>query len=387
MEIDNNGNVVDHKIEETVIRSTARMVYEDVNKILEENDSTLVSRYNDLVEGFRNMEALSKILRNRRMRRGSIDFDLDEAKITLDIKGKPIDVVPYPRGVSNRIIEEFMLICNETIAEFMNWNEIPFLYRVHEEPTLEKLLDFNEFIHNFGYHLKGVGGQIHPKTLQALLEKIRGSREEGIISAVMLRSLQKAKYSHENLGHFGLAVRYYTHFTAPIRRYPDLMIHRVVKDFLKGKIDKKRFQQLNERLPSLAEHCSQRERLADEAERETIDLKKAEYMLDKIGLEFEGIISGVTSYGIYVELGNTIEGLVRIAALDDDYYVYNEKHYCLIGERTRRVYRLGDTLRIRVAQVDIATRNIEFVLADTPQWEKSFKEPDSRKRRKKGKKS
>jgi len=309
------------------------------------------------------MEMLAEILRNKRMRRGSIDFDLDETKITLDLKGKPIDVMPYERGVSNRIIEEFMLVCNETVAEFMAWNEVPFVYRIHEKPEVEKLLEFNEFIHNFGHHLKGISGEIHPKALQNLLEKIKGSREEGIISTVMLRSLKKARYSSDNAGHFGLAAKFYCHFTSPIRRYPDLIIHRIIKEYLKGKLDEERAQYLQEVLPSMADHCSQRERLADEVEREVDDLKKAEYMLDKIGMEFDGIISGVTHYGIFVELANTVEGLVRITALDDDYYVYYEKHYCLIGERTRKVYRLGDTVRVRVVNVDISSRNIDFVLA------------------------
>lgn len=365
MEIDINGNVVNHEIEESVIRTTERLIYEDVTKILEGNDPELMVRYSNLVEEFRNMEILSIILQNRRMRRGSINFDLDEAKIILDIKGKPIDVKPYERGVSNKIIEEFMLVCNEMVAEYMTSNEVPFLYRVHEEPSVEKLLDFSEFIHNFGYHLKGVEGAIHPKALQGLLEKIKGTKEEDIINVVMLRSLQKAKYSSENLGHFGLAAKYYSHFTSPIRRYPDLIIHRIIKDFIQGKITEERKEQLRNALPALADHCSQREKLADEAERETDDLKKAEFMLDKIGMEFDGIISGVTNYGIYVQLESTVEGLVRVVALDDDYYVYNEKHYCMIGERTRKVYRLGDTLRIRVSQVDISSRNVDFVLADS----------------------
>ncbi len=363
MEIDNKGTVVKHSIEESVIQSSQRMVYEDVTKILEENDPELVERYRDYLDDLRNMEKLAEILRNKRIRRGSIDFDLDETKITLDLKGKPIDVEPYERGISNRIIEEFMLVCNETVAEFMFWNEVPFVYRIHEEPEVEKLLDFNEFIHNFGYHLKGVSGATHPKALQNLLEDIKGSREEGIISTVMLRSLKKARYSNDNAGHFGLAAKYYCHFTAPIRRYPDLIIHRIIKQFLKHKLDRKRIEYLEGVLPGMADHCSQRERLADEAERETDDLKKAEYMMDKIGMEFDGIISGVTNYGIFVALENTVEGLVRMTALDDDYYVYNEKHYCLIGERTRKVYRLGDTIKIRVINVDIPSRNIDFVLA------------------------
>jgi len=363
MEIDNKGTVVNHQIEETVIRSCQRLVYEDVTKILEENDPALIEKYKDHVEDFRDMEELANILRNKRIRRGSIDFDLDETKITLDLKGKPIDVKPYERGISNRIIEEFMLVCNETVAEYMSWNEVPFVYRIHEEPTVEKLLDFNEFIHNFGYHLKGIGGEIHPKSLQNLLDKIKGSREEDIISTVMLRSLQKARYSNHNVGHFGLAAKYYSHFTSPIRRYPDLIIHRIIKDFIKGKMDKDRMEYLESVLPEMADHCSQRERLADEAERETDNLKKAEYMMDKIGMEYDGIISGVTNFGIFVELENTVEGLVRMTALDDDYYTYNEKHYCLIGERTRKVYRLGDTIRVKVSNVDLASRNIDFVLA------------------------
>jgi len=364
MEIDNNGKVVDYSIEESVIRSKYRMVYEDVSDILENNDSELIKKYSDLIDDLKNMEKLYKILNKRREARGSIDFDLDEAKVTLDIKGKAIDIKPYERRVSNRIIEEFMLICNETIAEHIYWQGIPFMYRVHEKPTIEKMLDFNEFIHNFGYHLKGIGGEIHPKVLQELLKEIEGKREEGIISTIMLRSLQKARYSHENLGHFGLATNFYCHFTSPIRRYPDLMIHRIIKEMLHNKMNEKRIGQLESILPEMAEHCSKMERLADEAERETLALKMAEYMMDKVDMEFEGIISGVTAYGIYVQLPNTIEGLVHISSIEDDYYVYNEKHYCLIGERTGKIYRLGDTVKVRVVGVDLSTRNIDFVLAE-----------------------
>lgn len=364
MEIDHNGKVVDYSIDESVIQSKHRMVYEDVSKILEDNDPELIEKYSDLVDDLKNMEKLYKILNKRREARGSIDFDLEETKIALDIKGKPIDVMPYERRVSNRIIEEFMLVCNETIAEHIYWQRIPFMYRVHEEPTVEKMLDFNEFIHNFGYHLKGIGGDIHPKVLQDLLKKIKGTPEEGIISAVMLRSLQKARYSHESLGHFGLATNYYCHFTSPIRRYPDLMIHRIIKDLLHNRMDGKRIKHLENILPEMADHCSQRERLADEAERETQDLKMAEYMVDKVGMEFEGIISGVTGFGIYVQLPNTVEGMVHINSIEDDYYIYDEKHYCLIGEHTRKIYKLGDIVKIRVIKADVATRNIDFVLAE-----------------------
>ena len=238
------------------------------------------------------------------------------------------------------------------------------MYRIHEDPDIEKMLDFNEFIHNFGYHLKGIGDGVHPKVLQELLEEVKGKPEEGIISAVMLRSLQKARYSHENLGHFGLASKYYCHFTAPIRRYPDLIIHRIIKESIHGKLNKKRIKWLEEMLPGMSEHCSKRERVAEEAERETDDLKKVEFMQDKLGEEFEGIISGVTGYGLYVQLPNTVEGLVRINTIEDDYYVYNEKHYCLIGERTRRIFRLGDSVKVKVVKVDMVMRNIDFVLVE-----------------------
>lgn len=364
MEINHEGKVVNHSIEETVIRSRMRMVYEDVTRILEDGDKELMAQYGGFMEELENAKELCEILNRQRSKRGSIDFNLDETQIILNDKGKPIEIKPVERGISNRMIEEFMIVCNETIAEHMYWQEIPFMYRVHEDPDIEKMLDFNEFIHNFGYHLKGIREGIHPKVLQNLLEDIKGTPEERIISAVMLRSLQKAIYSHENLGHFGLASKNYCHFTAPIRRYPDLIIHRIIKDSIHGKLNDRRIKKLEEMLPEMAKHCSKRERVADEAERETEDLKKAEFMKDKIGEEFDGIISGVTGYGLYVQLANTVEGLVRIASIEDDYYHYNEKHYCLIGERQRRIFRLGDPVRIRVVNVDLVMRNIDFVLVE-----------------------
>lgn len=364
MEIDANGKVVSHRFSETIIKTSERMTYENVTKILEGSDPEITQRYAYLVEDFKAMERLCHILQDRRAERGSIDFDLDEAKILLDIKGKPIDIFRYERGISNRVIEEFMLVCNETVAEHMFWTKTPFVYRVHEEPDTEKLLDFNNFIHNFGYQLKGVSGKVHPKTLQTLLIQIQGTREETIISRLMLRSLQKARYSHRNLGHFGLAAEYYCHFTSPIRRYPDLIIHRIIREFLQNKITGKRLEKLEKNIPGIADQCSLRERTAMEAERATDDLKKTEFMRDKVGNEYDGIISGVTSFGFYVELDNTVEGLVRVNTLDDDYYVFDDKHYCMIGEHTRKVYRLGDTVRIKVTNADIVSRKIDFVVAD-----------------------
>jgi len=364
MEIDNNGKVVNYKIEETVIRTVERMIYTDVSAILENNNAQLAEKYSDLIEILRDMEQLMAILFKRRNDRGSIDFDFDESKITLDIKGRPKEIKIYERGIADKIIEEFMLICNETVAEHIYRKNYPFVYRIHPDPDVKKLIEFNEFLNNFGHRLKGIDGQIHSKAFQDLLVKICGSKEERIISTVMLRTLQKARYSHENLGHFGLAAKNYCHFTSPIRRYPDLMIHRIIKDDVFNRMSKKRVTVLHDLVAVISEHCSERERIADEVERETEKLKKAEYMLDKIGLEFDGIISGVTSFGIYVELDNTVEGLVHVTALEDDYYVYDDKHHCLIGERTRKIFRLGDSLRIKVAGASLAKRTIDFVLTE-----------------------
>jgi len=365
MEIDNSGTVVNHKIEESVIRTVERMVYTDVTNILEKKDEKLIEKYSGLIEMMLDMEKLMHILYKRRNYRGSIDFDFDEPKITLDIKGRTKDIKVYERGIADKLIEEFMLVCNETVAEHIHWKNFPFVFRIHPEPDLKKLIEFNEFLNNFGFRLKGDGGQIYSKAFQDLLENIRGAKEERIISTVMLRTLQKARYSHENLGHFGLAAKYYCHFTSPIRRYPDLLIHRVIKDDLHSRMSKKRVANLHELIPGIAEHCSERERIADEVERETEKLKKAEFMMDKIGLMFDGIISGVTSFGIYVELDNTVEGLVHISVIEDDYYVYDEKHHCLIGERTRKIYRLGDSVRIKVSGASVANRTIDFVLVES----------------------
>ena len=363
MEIDNRGQVVDHEIMESVIKVDERMIYEDVSDILENNDEILSEKYKHLLDMLKNMEELSIILRNKREARGAIDFDLNEAKVILDEEGRAKDVIKYERRIANRIIEEFMLACNETIAERFFWLNAPFVYRVHEEPDIEKLEEFNQFIFNLGYTLKGTINNIHPKVLQELLNEVKGKKEGALISTLMLRSLKKAKYNSENLGHFGLSAKYYCHFTAPIRRYPDLAIHRIIKEYIKGNINEKVYNKFQSRVDYIAEQSSIREEVADEAERETVDLKKAEYMLQHIGKTYEGIISGVTSFGIFVELENTIEGMVRLSSIVDDYYIYVPQQHSLIGERTKRVFRIGDNIKIEVARVDVKQREIDFNLA------------------------
>lgn len=361
MDIDNAGRVVNYEIFDSVIKTKERMTYSDVTKILEDDDPELMERYMELVDDFRLMKELAVLLRNKRVERGSIDFDFPEAKIILDDKGKPIDIKKYEITISNRIIEEFMLVCNETVAEHMYWTNIPFIYRVHEDPDPEKIENFNLLIYNLGYHLKGIA-KIHPKSLQQLLNKIKGKKEERIISTVMLRSLMKAKYAHENLGHFGLAAKYYCHFTSPIRRYPDLVIHRIIKESIHKGISSRREEFLKSFVQEAAKQSSEREIAAQEAERETEDLKKAEFMKDKVGEVFNGVISSVTSFGMFIELDNTIEGLIRVSNLEDDYYIYDEKHYSLIGENKKRIFKIGDEVRVKLVRSDTSTRQIDFIL-------------------------
>ncbi|MTI69542.1 MAG: ribonuclease R [Firmicutes bacterium] len=363
MEINKNGKVINHSIHESVINTNARMTYKDVSDILENDNEELKDKYSDLVKEFKLMEELSKLLRKNRESRGSIDFDFDEAKIILDDKGNPVDIKKAERRVANKIIEEFMLVCNETVAEYMYWCQIPFLYRIHEDPSEEKINEFNKFIYNFGYTLKGIQ-EIHPKELQTLLKKVDGKKEETVINTLMLRSLKKAKYSAERETHFGLAAKYYTHFTSPIRRYPDLQIHRIIKEFINKEIDQTRKDRLEKLLPEVAEQTSARERVAIDAERETNDLKMVEYISKRIGEEYEGIISGVMPFGVFVELDNTIEGLVPVSTLDDDYYIYDEENYCFIGERTKKTYRIGDVVNIKVVKTDIAKKEIDFVITE-----------------------
>lgn len=375
MEIDPNGVVVDHEIFQSVIKTTERMTYSDVNKILVDKDEETRKRYEPLVPMFELMEELAAILRHKRMERGAIDFDFKESKVLVDENGKPTDVVIRERSVAEHIIEEFMLAANETVAEHFYWLDVPFIYRIHEDPKEDKLRRFFEFITNFGYIVKGTANSVHPRALQEIIEEVQGKPEEMVVSTVMLRSMQQAKYDPECLGHFGLSTRFYTHFTSPIRRYPDTIVHRLIRTYLiEGKMDQAIREKWNAQLPEIADHSSKMERRAVEAERETDELKKAEYMEDKIGEEFDGIISSVTNFGMFVELENTIEGLVHVSYMTDDYYRYDERHYAMIGERTGNVFRIGDEITVRVIKVNKDERAIDFEIV-------GMKETSRRERR------
>jgi ribonuclease R len=361
MEIDEEGTVVKHDIFQSVIKTTERMTYSDVNKILEDRDEELIQKYEALVPMFEQMGELAQVLRTKRMNRGAMDFDFKEAKVLVNDEGNPTDVVIRERSVAERLIEEFMLLANETVAEHFHWMNVPFIYRIHEEPNTEKLQRFLEFITNFGYAVKGSANDIHPRALQNILEEVTGTPEETVISTVMLRSMKQARYDPESVGHFSLSTEFYTHFTSPIRRYPDLIVHRLIRTYLiEGKVDEGTRSSWAESLPVIAEQASNMERRAVEAERETDELKKAEYMLDKIGEEYDGMISSVTNFGMFVELPNTIEGLVHVSYMTDDYYRYDERHYAMIGERTGNVYRIGDEITVRVVNVNKDERSIDF---------------------------
>lgn len=360
MEIDKKGNVIGHKIAETVIKVNRRMSYTSVKKIIEDQDPQEISTYQELVPMFHLMKELADILREKRRKRGSIDFDFPETKIILDEEGHPIDIKPYDRNSATKIIEDFMLIANETVAQDFFWQELPFVYRTHDNPDPEKIQKLGMFINNFGYAIKIGADEVHPKELQKLLTRIEDSPEEALISRLTLRSMKQARYTTTSTGHFGLATQYYCHFTSPIRRYPDLQIHRIIKETLRGRMVKERIQHYENILPEVAKHSSERERLAEEAERETNKLKKVEYMSSRIGEEFTGVISGVTGWGIYVELPSTIEGMIHITELQDDYYIYDEAHFELVGEHTKKVFKLGQEIKIRVVGTDSVQRTIEF---------------------------
>lgn len=364
MTVDRKGTVIEHEICETVIRVDERMSYTSVKKILADKDKEEIRRYEKLVPGFEMMEELSGILRKRRQKRGSIDFDFPESKLVLDEEGTPLEIKAYDRNVATKIIEDFMLLANETVAEEYYWLEMPFVYRVHESPDEDKLKKLAAFIQNFGYSMHLGGDEVRPGEIQKLLAKIGGTPQETLISRLALRSMRRAQYAPDNAGHFGLAAKYYTHFTSPIRRYPDLQIHRIIKDHLRGRMNEEKIQHYQKILTDVTKQAGDTERRAEEAERETIKLKKAEYMSRRIGKVYEGVISGISTWGIYVELPNTIEGMVHVANMQDDHYDYHEDRYEMAGVHTGRSYKLGQTVYVRVIGADSLTRTIDFEMAD-----------------------
>ncbi len=364
MTIDKKGNVIDHVIAETVIRVDQRMTYTSVKKILEKDEEE-TARYRELVPMFLRMGELAQLLREKRGKRGSIDFDFPETKVKLDEEGCPVEIMPCERNAATRIIEDFMLIANETVAEDCFWQQLPFLYRTHEKPDPDRMRKLVTFLHNFGYTLRLKDNEVHPKEIQKLLAKLEGTAQEALIDRLTLRSMKQAKYTTECTGHFGLAAKYYCHFTSPIRRYPDLQIHRIIKDTLRGRMKEEKLQHYQMILDEVAKQSSERERRAAEVERETIRLKKAEYMSRHLYEEFDGVISGMTAWGIYVELPNTVEGLVRASSLQGDYFEYNESTYEMVGAHTGKTWKLGQSVRIRVAGADTKARTIDFEMAES----------------------
>ena len=357
MEIDRNGGVVNHRIEKTVICSKERMTYTNATKLLTGGDAELNERYSHIIPTLCDMQKLAEILFEKRKKRGAILFDFPETAIKVDENGRPIDITKAERGISNGIIEEFMLCANETVAEFAYWAELPFIYRVHEQPSKDKITAFNGFIKNFGLTLKGgKDGDIHPKSLQSILDAVKDTPEERMVAHNMLHSLMKAEYKTENLGHFGLSAKYYCHFTSPIRRYPDLAIHRILKDFISGK--ETEYGNLYE----TASHSSECEVKAEHIERDVEEMMKTAYMSDYIGGVFDGIVSGTANFGMFVELDNSVEGMIRLESIKGDYYEYDEISGTLTGKRTGRTYRIGDGVRVAVAAADIQSGKIDFVL-------------------------
>ena len=369
MTVNPKGMVIDHEIAETVIHVDERMSYTSVKKIFEDRDAYEIKRYEKLVPMFERMQELSGVLREQRKRRGSIDFDFPETKMVLDENGKPVEIRPYERNVATKMIEDFMLLANETVAEDYFWQELPFVYRTHEAPDDDKIRTLATFINNFGYSMHVGANEVKPKEVQKLLGKVEGTPEEALISRLALRSMKQARYTPENTGHFGLAANYYTHFTSPIRRYPDLQIHRIIKDNLRGRMDAKRIEHYQGILPEVTKHSSEMERRADEAERETIKLKKVEYMQAHIGEVFEGVISSITKWGMYVELPNTVEGLVHVINMVDDHYEYQQERYEMVGTRRHKVYKLGQKISVRVMDADRLLRTIDFEIADEGELE------------------
>lgn len=368
MKIDRNGKVVEHEIFESVIQSKERMTYTDVYKIIEVKDEELMEKYAHIVPMLNDMAELASILRQKRIDRGAIDFDFKESKVIVDDNGWPTDIVLRERTSAERLIEEFMLAANETVAEHFHWLQVPFIYRIHEDPKAEKLTRFFEFLTNFGIVVKGTGNKVHPRALQEIVESIEGMPEETVISTMLLRSMQQAKYFEESLGHFGLSTDYYTHFTSPIRRYPDLIVHRLIRTYLIEKdLSRETIAHWKANMSEIAQHTSERERRAVDAERDTDALKKAQYMLDKIGEEFDGVISSVTNFGMFVELENTVEGLVHVSYMTDDYYRFDDRQMMMIGEHTGKQFRIGDEVTIRVVSVKPEESAIDFEIAGMKQ--------------------
>ncbi|MCI8308379.1 MAG: ribonuclease R [Lachnospiraceae bacterium] len=363
MKMDSEGKVVSHEIAETVIHVDYRMTYTSVNKIVALGDAEEKAKYEKIVPMLMDMKELAEKRIAIRKKQGSIDFDFPECKIILDEEGTPVDIKPYERNIATRIIEEFMLVTNETVAEDYFWQEQPFLYRSHETPDADKMHELSIFVSNFGLKVRTRGENIHPMEIQKLLSDIRGRQEENIVSRLTLRSMKRAKYTVDAEGHFGLASKYYTHFTSPIRRYPDLQIHRIIKENLHGELNEKAREHYYSILPYIADQSSRLERRAEEAEREVHKLKKAQYMVDHIGETYDGVISGVTNWGIYVELENTVEGMIRIEDMMDDDYRYIEEKFCVVGKRTGTEYALGQRVTIEVIRVDLDMRTVDFIIA------------------------
>lgn len=361
MEIDALGTVVKHEIFEGVIRSKARMTYTDVNKMIEDQDKATIKQYLDIYPMLCEMKKLGDILRQKRVRRGSIDFETSESKIVVDEFGKVTNILLRERKSSEKLIEEFMLLANETVAEHFKWLDLPFIYRVHDEPRQERLQKVLKIASMLGHPVKGKENKVHPKALQALLADLKEDPAEKAINTLLLRSMAKAKYSETNIGHYGLASEYYTHFTSPIRRYPDLLVHRLLKEFvIQSKIDDKNVRYFEEKVVASAAQSSQKERDAIDCENEVNDMKKAEYMEPFVGEVFEGVISSLTNWGIYVELPNTIEGLVHVLDMSDDFYEYDETLMIMIGRRTKKMYKIGDVVKVELISANKAAREINF---------------------------
>lgn len=362
MEIDRRGQVLAHQVVNSVIHSDYRMTYTTVQDLLDGKTPVLREQYAQILPMLEEMNTLRTILWERRKKRGSVHFDLPEAKIKLDEMGKPIEILPYERNDATNLIEEFMLICNETIAENYFWQEIPFVFRSHQEPDEEKMEKMEQFLRGFGYRVRKKDGEIHPREIQKILAEAEGKPEERIITRMVLRSMMQARYTADNQGHFGLAAKYYCHFTSPIRRYPDLQIHRFIKMTLAGEMSGKKEYGYRKKMPEVAQHCSKRERIAEDAQRDTEALKKVEFMLDKVGKTYEGIISGVTNWGIYVELANTVEGMVALSQMEDDFYLFDEQNMQVFGRRNGKSYRLGDLVQVTVTKVSQEAGTIDFAI-------------------------